>query len=124
MKKQQILYLDHLMVPGVLDAAATPRCAYYTSEIIRSFIHAEERKLGTVPTRYGKCKVIDSSMLRHATYKLYLTAHHVPTDRPYDVTIIQTNLHYNTLCNAFTLAYNHVAHMRYVVLLFVQWYIN
>jgi hypothetical protein len=42
-----MLYLDHLMVPSAFDAAATPRCAYYTSEIIRSFIHVDERKLGT-----------------------------------------------------------------------------
>jgi hypothetical protein len=45
MKKQQILYQDNLMVPGALDSAATPHCAYYTSKIIRSFIHANERKV-------------------------------------------------------------------------------
>jgi hypothetical protein len=55
-------------------------------------------------------------MLGHTTYKLYPTAHHVPTDHLYDVKIIQTNLHYNTLCNEFTLDYNHVAHMRYAAL--------
>jgi hypothetical protein len=55
--KCQILYLDHLRLPGALDVAVTPRCAYYTSEIIRNFIHADERRLGSGHTRYGKCEV-------------------------------------------------------------------
>jgi hypothetical protein len=51
------LYLDHLRFPGALDAALTPRCAYYTSEIIKNFIHVDERHLETGHTQYGKCEV-------------------------------------------------------------------
>jgi hypothetical protein len=61
--KWQILYLDHLMLPRVLDATITPRCAYYTSEVIRNFIHAEERRLGSGHTRYGKCEVNQYNVL-------------------------------------------------------------
>jgi hypothetical protein len=35
------------MLPGALDATVTPRCAYYTSEVIKNFIHADERRLGS-----------------------------------------------------------------------------
>jgi hypothetical protein len=30
------------MLPGTLDAAVTPHCAYYTSEVIMTFIHVDE----------------------------------------------------------------------------------
>jgi hypothetical protein len=55
--KWQILYLDHLMLQGELDATITPRWAYYTSEVIMNFIHAGERRLGRGHTWYDKCEI-------------------------------------------------------------------
>jgi hypothetical protein len=69
--KCQILYLDHLRLPGALDTAVTPRCAYYTSKIIRNFIHADERRLGSGHTRYGKCEVNEDITLPISYYHNY-----------------------------------------------------
>jgi hypothetical protein len=52
-----IFYLNNLNIPNGVDPVATPHCALYTSEIIRSTILADERKDGNGPTRYGKAKV-------------------------------------------------------------------
>jgi hypothetical protein len=45
------------MLPGVLDAAVTPRCAYYTSKVIRNFIHEDDGRLSSGHARYGKCEI-------------------------------------------------------------------
>jgi hypothetical protein len=69
------LYLDHLKLSGALDAAVTPQCAYYTSEIIRNFIHVDQRRLGTGHTRYDKCEVNEHIALyisRRAIFMLLL----------------------------------------------------
>jgi hypothetical protein len=53
----QIFYLDNLNISNGVDPVATPHCALYTSEIIRSSILADERKEGNGPTHYDKAKV-------------------------------------------------------------------
>jgi hypothetical protein len=45
------------MLTGALDVAITPRCVYYTLEVIRNFIHVDERRLSSGHTRYDKCEV-------------------------------------------------------------------
>jgi hypothetical protein len=53
----QILYLDNLETITAVDPLSTPRCALYTSELNRNLHHEDERRLGTGPSRYDKCKV-------------------------------------------------------------------
>jgi hypothetical protein len=56
---------------GALDAPVTPRCAYYTLEIIRNFIHVDQRQLGSGHTRYGKCEVNEHIVLPISCYRNY-----------------------------------------------------
>jgi hypothetical protein len=58
----QILYLDNLKTNTAIDPLCTPRCALYTSELIRNLQHGDERRVGTGPSRYGKCKVTHTYM--------------------------------------------------------------
>jgi hypothetical protein len=68
----QILYLDHLRLPGALNADLTPRYAYYTSKIIRNCIHEDERRLETGHTQYGKCEFIEHIVVPlHSSYYQY-----------------------------------------------------
>jgi hypothetical protein len=70
--KCQILYLDHLRLSRALNVIVTPRCAYYTSVIIKNFIRVDEMRLRSGHTRYGKCDVNQHIVLTISCYGNYM----------------------------------------------------
>jgi hypothetical protein len=49
------------MIPNGIDPLLTPRCAHYTSEIIRVMQHSDQRKHGSDDTHFSKSKVLTST---------------------------------------------------------------